>query len=136
MNVKGVGTDIIEVARIAELAGGRGTQFVSKWFTASELAYCQAKRFPERHLAARLAAKEAVWKALGLPSNGPIPWRDIEVQRSALGQPSIALSGDVASAATRAGVVRILISLSHSAQYATATAVSLGQDPEADPALR
>lgn len=136
MSVKGVGTDIIEVARIAELAGGRGTRFASKWFTASEVDYCQAKRFPERHLAARLAAKEAVWKALGLPSDGPIPWRDIEVKRSPQGQPSIALTGDVAAAATSAGVVRILISLSHSDQYATATAVSLGRDSEADPALR
>ncbi len=136
MSVKGVGTDIIEVARIADLANSRGADFASKWFTASELAYCQAKRFPERHLAARLAAKEAVWKALGLPSDGPVPWRDIEVQRSALGQPSIALTGNVATAAASAGVVRTLVSLAHSDQYATATAVCLGQDPEADPALR
>jgi holo-[acyl-carrier protein] synthase len=119
----GVGTDIVEVRRLASLMDDGGERFAQRWFTHDEIAYCMAKAQPALHLAARLAAKEAVVKALRSPWDGPVPWRDIEVVVGSEGVPRVRLSGHVASVVARLGVPEISISLSHTQEYATATAV-------------
>lgn len=121
----GVGTDIVAVDRLASLIRDRGEQFVQRWFTRDEIAYCQSKAHPAIHLAARLAAKEAVAKALRSPWNGPPPWRDIEVTIDANGVPGVRLQGEVEQIATGLGIRAIRVSLSHCQTYATATAVYL-----------
>ncbi len=119
----GVGTDIVAVARIAVLMRDRGAAFLERWFTAREIDYCSGKAVPSRHFAARLAAKEAVLKALPMPWDGPLPWRSIEIVDDPRGAPSVSLSGAILDAATRAGVGEIRVSLAHCDQYATATAL-------------
>ena len=120
-----IGTDIVAVERLTSLLSERGDHFVRRWFTDDEIAYCQAKAQPELHFAARLAAKEAVAKALGSPWDGPLPWHDIEVTVDVHGAPGVRLSGEVEQLASRLGVDAIRVSLSHSQEYATATAVYL-----------
>ena len=122
------GTDIVSVARIAALVGRGGPRFLQRCFTPVEIHYCMAKAAPSRHLAARLAAKEAVVKALP-PWDGPLPWRFIEIVNDARGVPTVRLSGAPAEAAARAGIGAgdISVSLSHCDSYATAIAlVALG----------
>lgn len=119
----GVGTDIVSVPRITALFEGRGTPFLERWFTATELAYCLSKARPGLHLAARLAAKEAVVKALALTWSGPLPWRYVEIVNDRRGAPAVRLSGAVAQRAADAGVQGIAVSLAHCDEYATATAV-------------
>jgi len=121
--VEGVGTDIVAVARIAALMRDRGSAFLERWFTAREIDYCSSKAVPSRHFAARLAAKEAVLKALPMPWNGPLPWRSIEIVNDPRGAPSVSLSGAILDAATTAGVVEIRLSLAHCDEYAAATAL-------------
>jgi holo-[acyl-carrier protein] synthase len=118
-----VGTDIVAVARIAALMRDRGPAFLNRWFTVREIDYCSVKAVPSRHFAARLAAKEAVLKALPMPWDGPLPWRSIEIVHDPRGAPSVRLSGAILDAATEAGVGEIRVSLSHCGEYAVATAL-------------
>jgi holo-[acyl-carrier protein] synthase len=122
----GAGTDIVSVARIATLIRTRGPAFLERWFTPEEIDYCAGKAEPSRHFAARLAAKEAVVKALPLPWDGPLPWRSIEIVTDGRGAPSVRLGGAVRDAAAQAGVGRITVSMSHCDEYATAIALAAG----------
>ena len=119
-----LGTDIVSVPRIAALVEARGSTFLDRWFTPAEIDYCTAKAVPSRHLAARVAAKEAVSKALPLVWDGPLPWRSIEIVPGPGGAPSVNLSGELREAARRAGVREVKISLSHSDEFATAVAMA------------
>lgn len=119
----GAGTDIVSVSRVARLVDRGGDAFMRRWFTPAEIAYCAGKAQPVLHLAARLAAKEAVLKALGTRWEGPIPWRSIEIHH-ADGVPAVRLSGPVLAAARRAGIETVRVSLSHCQEFATAVAVA------------
>lgn len=130
----GVGTDIVAVQRITALLEEHGTAFLHRWFTPGEIAYCSAKAHPGRHYAARMAAKEAVVKALPFPWEGPVPWRWVEVVHDRRGAPQVRLSGPLLAAAERSGVREIRVSLSHCDDYATAVvllALTPGDRPDA-----
>ncbi len=120
----GTGTDIVSVPRVARLLADHGARFVERWFTAEEIAYCSAKAQPSLHYAARLAAKEAVYKSLNRAGSEPIPWRSIEIGHDRLGVPDVRLSGTLLEGADRAGIGRIRVSLSHCAEFATAVAIA------------
>jgi len=120
-----IGTDIVPVARIAALVESGGEAFLDRWFTPAEVDYCTRKAEPSRHLAARIAAKEAVSKALPVAWDGPLPWRSIEIVSGPQGgRPSVRLSGELRAAADRAGVREVKVSLSHCDDYATAVALA------------
>jgi holo-[acyl-carrier protein] synthase len=123
-----LGTDIVSVARIAALVETRGAAFLDRWFTPAEVDYCTRMAEPSRHYAARIAAKEAVSKALPLTWDGPLPWRSIEIVSGPRGAPSVALSGALKEAAAQAGVLEIKVSLSHCDEYATAVALATWTD--------
>ncbi|HEX5916750.1 MAG TPA: holo-ACP synthase [Nocardioides sp.] len=120
----GTGTDIVSVARIAALHRTAGDRFLHRWFTDDEIAYCTSRARPELHLAARMAAKEAVLKALRPTGDAPLAWRSIEIGRDADGAPSVSLGGDVRALAERRGAGSIHVSLSHCDEYAVAVAVA------------
>jgi holo-[acyl-carrier protein] synthase len=118
-----IGTDIVSVARIAALVRQRAETFLPRWFTPREIEYCRRKAVPSRHFAARLAAKEAVVKALPITWEGPLAWRCVEIVNDRRGAPSVRLSGAVGEAAIGAGVGEVRVSLSHCDEYATAVAL-------------
>jgi len=120
--VLGAGTDIVSVARMARLVRTGGDRFLQRWFTGAEIAYCTAMARPELHLAARMAAKEAVVKALHGPADGPVPYASIEITRGDDGAPGVVLSGDVLAFARGRGVGPIHVSMSHCDEYAVAVA--------------
>jgi holo-[acyl-carrier protein] synthase len=117
-----VGTDVVDVARVAMLYARGGQSFQKHWFTPAEVAYCAAKAHPARHLAARLAAKESVLKALRFRWHGPTRWHEIEVVHDASGAPQVVLHGSMASCALG---VTLAVSLAHEDQWATATVIAL-----------
>lgn len=123
-----VGTDIVSVPRIAALIESGGSAFLDRWFTPAEVDYCTGKAEPSRHLAARMAAKEAVSKALPVSWDGPLPWRSIEIVSGPGGRPSVRLGGELGDAAARAGVRELKVSLSHCDDYATAVALATWSD--------
>ncbi|UCC69762.1 MAG: holo-ACP synthase [Armatimonadota bacterium] len=94
----------------------RRPRFAERLFTAAERAYCESKADPAPRYAARFAAKEAVAKALGRW----LRWHEVEITVDQSGRPRISLSGEAAELARIAGGGRLLVSLSHSHDYAVA----------------
>jgi holo-[acyl-carrier protein] synthase len=124
LSVIGVGIDLVDRARVVRLLDSKGNQALTRFFTETERAYLASRPDPTGHAAARIAAKEAVYKALqSLPGARGVGWREIEVTRDEDGRPAIALHGLAARLAAEAGGVRIEISLSHSDSTAGAVAV-------------
>lgn len=119
------GIDLVCVARIAQLVDRHGDRFLNRVFTARERARGEgSRRWPE-HLAARFAAKEAVFKALGTGFDG-LSWTDAEVVSLPTGEPTLALHGRAAAAAASRGVTIWLITLSHTSHHAIASVIGLG----------
>lgn len=123
--ILGVGTDIVEIDRIAALMDAGGSGFADRWFTAAEQAYCAARSRPAAHFAARFAAKEAVAKALRWRWTGPVPWREVEIGHDETGAPVIFLHGGLAALADAAGAAELQVSLAHGRDHATAVAVAV-----------
>ena len=115
--VEGIGTDIIEIARV-ETAAKRTASFLKRLFTDAEIAYCSSRGRPYQHFAGRFAAKEAVIKALGRA----VPWREIEILNDERGKPLCTLTGKAAEIAAGR---RVLVSISHCEGYSTAVAVAV-----------
>ena len=125
-HVIAVGIDIVGVPRVAALLERKGDRATNRLLTAAEAAYCLAQARPASHVAARIAAKEAVYKALqGSPDARAIGWRDIEVVRDWDGRPTARLSGRAARRAEQLEVAQVLLSLTHHHDTAAAFALLL-----------
>lgn len=112
MELVGLGTDLIEVERIKAFA--EKPSALARIFSEEEIAYCLARKNRYQHLAVRFAAKEAVYKAL--PFNG-VSFKSISVTNLESGRPEVRVND------RRFDGLSILISLSHTEHYATASAV-------------
>ncbi len=123
--ILGLGTDLLDVSRMEEELSRGSAGLKEEVFTPSEIAYCEGRRYPARHFAARFAAKEALLKALPAPAPSP-SLKDVEVERTETGAPRLVLHGGLRDAAWRLGVKRILVSLSHTGGLATASVVLEG----------
>ncbi|HYK81820.1 MAG TPA: holo-ACP synthase [Gemmatimonadales bacterium] len=127
MSAIGVGVDLVEVSRVAAIIADKGGRVFERLLTPAERSYCASRPDPATHVAVRLAAKEAVYKALqGSADARGIGWREIEVMRAPDGQPGVRLTGLAAARARELGVSRVLLSLSHTHQAAVAVAVLQG----------
>jgi holo-[acyl-carrier protein] synthase len=129
MQVLGIGTDIIECLRIAQMIERHGELFINRVYTDHEIEYCRARRAATQHFAGRWAAKEAVLKALGTGWRRGISWRDIEVRNRPSGQPVVALRGGARDVVEASGIQEMLISISHCRSHATAYALATGEPP-------
>ena len=126
MDLIGVGIDLVDLERVRRLLAGKGARALKRLFTEEERAYLASRPDPTGQAAARIAAKEAVYKAMqALPDARGIGWRDIEVARDTggSGRPTILLHGIAARLAEQRGGVAIQISLSHSGTAAGAIAI-------------
>jgi holo-[acyl-carrier protein] synthase len=127
MSVIGVGIDLVDLERIRALLTNKGDKAMTRFFSDRERAYLASRADATGHAAARIAAKEAVYKAMqALPGARGIAWRDIEVSRDAEGKPAIELHGLAAGLSQQSGGLRIQISLTHSATTAGAIAIVEG----------
>jgi holo-[acyl-carrier protein] synthase len=120
--IVGIGTDIIEISRVRDSIERYGERFLRRVFTDGERAYCEVKSDHARwaSFAARFAAKEACSKALGSGIGEHVAWRDIEITVDAAGKPHLRLFGKVAERFATSPVHILHVSLSHSADFATA----------------
>jgi holo-[acyl-carrier protein] synthase len=123
MSVLGIGIDLVENARIQHSIERFGERFLHRVFTAGEIAYCQSMKFPERHFAARFAAKEALSKAFGTGIGKAMSWPDIDIRKKPSGEPFLVLTGGAEELATQRGVKNALITLSHTDHHAMAVIV-------------
>jgi holo-[acyl-carrier protein] synthase len=124
MTVIGVGIDLVDLERIRSLLASKGEQAMARFFSQRERDYLSTRPDATGHAAARIAAKEAVYKAMqALSGARGIGWREIEVSRDPEGRPAIQLHGLAARLSQERGGLRIQISLTHSAISAGAIAV-------------
>jgi len=94
----GLGEDLVEIARIADLMESKGDRFLTKCFTKSEIELSQAHPDPTRRIAyfaKRFAAKEACLKALGTGMREGLKWHDMQVGNDRLGRPTLDVNGGV-----------------------------------------
>lgn len=116
----GIGTDIIEIERVRKAVGRNF--FKQKVFTRAEQNYCDSRgKFSAASYAARFAAKEAFFKALGTGIFTKLT--DVEILNDAQGKPEIFLHGKAEQFAKQKSVGNIFLTLSHAKDYATATAL-------------
>jgi holo-[acyl-carrier protein] synthase len=91
--IRGIGVDVVKVDRISESLERFGARMENRLFTAGELEYCRRHKDPLPHLAARFAAKEALFKAIGTGLSGGVGWKQAEVLQPGGHQPQLQLSG-------------------------------------------
>lgn len=132
MNIIGIGTDIVECLRIAQMIEQHAEQFLQRVYTPHEIEYCSSRKAATQHYAGRWAAKEAVLKAMGTGWARGIRWQDIEIHNQLGGKPLIRLGGVARDICAQLGVTEMHISISHCRSHATAYALATGIAPDDD----
>jgi len=122
--ILGLGTDLVAIGRLEEILRRHRGRFLDRVFTPAEQADCLARARPARHLAARLAAKEATMKALGTGWGLGVRWQDVEVHSGVSTPPILCLTGVAKERAEARGIRQALVSLSHDGEYAIAVVVA------------
>lgn len=118
----GLGADIIEVSRIRSVLLRHGDKFIERILTEEERAYCSGMAHPDKHIAARFAAKEAVSKCFTTGIGAELGWKSISVYHGARHEPLVRLDEPAQALLAQVGATRILLTLSHTENYAMAVA--------------
>lgn len=122
--IVGIGIDLVDIGRAERMLSSYGERALARTCTPAEAEYVLARARPAQHLAARLAAKEAAFKALaGSIDARQVGWAEIEVVPADGGPPSLAFHGRARTRAAELGVRRAWLSLSHSDTTAVAMVV-------------
>ncbi len=130
MEIIAHGIDLVDFPRIEEMVKRHGERFLERVFTAAERAYAKANKNSTEKLAGRFAAKEAILKLMGTGWRGKIAWTDIEITNNPTGQPEVTLTGEVEKIAARLRIKHISVSITHTANFAIASAVAMAQSDE------
>ena len=120
----GVGIDIVKIDRLRKSTDKLGRRFLDKIFTDDEIKHCYRKKDPFPSLAVRFAAKEALVKAL--PAETGVSFKDIAVQTTAGGKPSIIIGKRLKGLFDENGIHSAHLSLSHEKEYGVAMVVLEG----------
>ncbi len=124
MTTVGVGIDLVEVARIKRLIESFGKRAFERLLVDDEAAYCLSKSAPELHVAARVAAKEAAYKALSQAGADQVLWwHDIEVKLDEGGKPTLSFHGRGKEVVEKLGIGQSLVSLTHTDHQAAAVVI-------------
>jgi holo-[acyl-carrier protein] synthase len=126
--ILGIGIDIIEVERIRASYRKFGERFVNRILHPNEIKYCLSHRDPAPFLAARFSAKEAISKVFGTGIGAELGWQDMEVGKKGSGEPFVILHENGQKLLAQRKGKTILLSLSHTNNYAAAVAVMEGGD--------
>lgn len=122
MAIIGLGVDLARIERFRKFVM-TDSPVLERIFCPGECEYALARRDPAEAFAARFAAKEAFFKALGTGMRDGLAWQQVCVQRDELGCPSLVLSGRAARILTERGVQKTFLSYSHDGDYAVATVI-------------
>lgn len=121
--IVGTGVDITETERIEQALQRHGERFSKRLYTPREIAYCERFKNRGERFAARFAAKEAAFKALGTGWREGVRWLDVEVTHQPSGKPELVLTGRAEELARALGVTRTALSLSHGNHYVIAQVI-------------
>ena len=118
-----MGVDIAESERIEQGLNRYGDRFIKRLFTPAETAYCEKFKNRAERYAARFAAKEAAFKALGTGWARGVRWLDVEVAHHSSGKPELLLTGRAREVANELGVTHAVMSISHANRYVVAQVI-------------
>ena len=125
-SVIAVGLDLVDIERVEKMIARHGDRVLRRLLTEEERQYCLSKAVPARHIAARIAAKEAAYKALSQGGTDRVVWwQDVELQRDGKGRPTVSFKGRAGESAVDLGVTSSLVSISHSENSAAAVVLLL-----------
>lgn len=119
--VLGIGIDIIEIERIKKSVDEFGESFLNKIYTQTEINYSISRPNKYQHLAARFAAKEAIYKALSNDTDTVYSWQDVEIYNESNGLPKVKFYGALKDYLNTGKELKI--SMSHSENYVTCVAI-------------
>jgi holo-[acyl-carrier protein] synthase len=120
--IAGLGIDLIEVERVASSIR-KEAGFRELVFSKKEIDYCEGKADKFQHYAARFAAKEAFFKAIGTGWVGGTSFNEVEVSNDDKGKPELVLLGDTKKSMDSWGIIKISLSLSHLKTVASAVVI-------------
>jgi holo-[acyl-carrier protein] synthase len=120
--ITGLGIDIVEIDRIKEKIS-KGNGFRDLVFSANEIAYCESKANKYEHYAARFAAKEAFFKAIGTGWAEGTAFNEVEIINNNLGKPQISFIGTTQTTMSGLKLGNIFVSLTHIKLAASAVVV-------------
>jgi len=132
MEIVAHGIDLVDCPRIEKMVADHGERFLGRVFTDKERTYAEGKKNTVEKYAGRFAAKEAILKLMGTGWRGKIAWTDIEVVNNSAGQPEVKLTGEVEKIAHRLKIKHISVSITHTANFAIASAVALAKSDESE----
>ena len=130
MEIVAHGIDLVDRPRIKQMVQRHGQRFLNRVYTPKEQQYAESHRDKIEKLAGRFAAKEAVLKLMGTGWIGKIAWTDIEVINNSAGQPEVTITGEVQRIAKKLGITQISVSITHTANFAIASAIALADADE------
>ena len=125
MEIIAHGIDLVDFGRIESMIQRHPKRFVNRIFTPREQSDANAVQNNIEKLAGRFAAKEAVLKLIGTGWRGKIKWTEIEVVNNPMGQPEVTITGEVKKIADSLGISQITLSITHTSNFAIASAVAL-----------
>ena len=126
--IVGIGVDVVDISRVRRMLDAHGDRILNRLCTSAESAYVRGRANEAQHVAVRVAAKEAAFKALaGTAEARIIGWAEIEVVPADGGPPRLAFHGRVQQRASELGVARAWLSLSHGDGSAVAMVVLEGR---------
>jgi holo-[acyl-carrier protein] synthase len=127
MRIIAHGIDLVDFGRIEQMLEKHPQRFLDRVFTPTEQVDADKNKNRIEKLAGRFAAKEAVMKLIGTGWRDGIAWTDIEVVNNPLGQPIASITGKVKELADQKDIEQITLSITHTANFALASAVALSQ---------
>lgn len=119
----GMGIDSVQSKRMKEMLLKWADRVENRVFDEEELEYSKSREASHLHLAARFAAKEAFFKALGRGLSEGMTWTDVKVINDERGKPHIRLERRAKEIADQMGVATIHLSLTHTDESAMAVVI-------------
>jgi holo-[acyl-carrier protein] synthase len=135
MAIYGIGTDLVQVSRIAAVMQRTRGRFAEKVLGADELRVYHARNARSEvrglaFLATRFSAKEAFSKAIGLGMHWPMTWRALQTLNEPSGKPIVVASGELAEWLAARGITA-RVTLSDERDYAVSFVIAETADPSA-----
>jgi len=133
MEIVGLGSQVMECARVRKLIDQHGETFLKQVYTDREVQFCNGKARTTEQFTALWAAKEAVFRALGTTWKRGTSWTDIEVVCENSAALQVVVSGPTAELMTARGITQVMLTTAFCREFATATAIA-GRQTSARPA--
>ncbi|MDY3552933.1 holo-ACP synthase [Gemmata sp. JC717] len=124
MEILGLGTQVLECARVRQLLDEHADAFLRQVYTDREVRFCHSRRQTTEQFAALWAAKEAVFRALGTTWKRGMSWTDVEVVCEPGQAPRAVVSGAIGELQAARGVNQVLLTMAFCRSFATATAIA------------